>query len=91
MLEKTSRLAGPFLLSIGSLALIAPTAAVARGSDNPSKSTASNSKTSSAMKLSARSDKDKRDRPGRRDGGVKDGPRDTGFGPGGDDDNPTSP
>jgi hypothetical protein len=91
MTTRSNRFAGPFLLSICSLALIAPTAAVARGQDNPAKPKASATKTSSAMKLSSDWNKDKRDRPGRRDGRPKDGPRDTGLGPGGNDDNPTSP
>jgi hypothetical protein len=87
MTKKSNRFAGPFLLSICSLALIVPTAAVARDKNVPSK----DAKSSLAMKLSSAWDKDKRDRPGRRDGRPKDGPRDTGFGPGGNDPRPTSP
>ena len=91
MKTRSNRFAGPFLLSICSLALVTPAAAVARGQDNPSKPKASVSKASSAMKLSSDWNRDKRDRRDRRDGRPKDGPRDTGLGPGGNDDNPTSP
>ena len=89
MLKKSARFAGPFLASIGALALIAPTAAVAqRGDSAASKSKlAASAKSDSALKLSPRRFQDERRR---RDGRPKDGPPDTGI-KRGQDGHPTSP
>lgn len=90
MLKKPTRFAGPFLASICSLALIAPTAAIAQRSDNPASKAnrTASAKSDSARKLSPQRFQDQRRT---RDGRPKDGPRDTGIKRGQDDDNPTSP
>jgi hypothetical protein len=91
MTTRSNRFAGPILLSLCSLALITPAAAVAQDKGKPAKPKAGAAKTSSAMKLSSDWNRDRREV--RRDGRPKDGPRDPGRPrpPGTIVDNPTSP